>query len=85
MGRGRIVLLDATIYGTGQKSECELLARKDDPHGELGAGCPYSDCAVISSCVNLPDGEYTVVFDGYFATVKRQRGHWVSVGIPRAL
>lgn len=75
-----MVLLHGELCGNGRKERCELVARRvlDAASGT----CPYRDCAVIASPATLPDGEYTIWFEGYFATAKRQRGHWVSVGVP---
>lgn len=82
MNRGRIVLLQGKLDGLGHEAQCELLAREIAADAAFGK-CPYSDFAVLTSSPTLPDGEYTVFFEGYFATAKRQRGHWVSVGVPQ--
>ena len=82
MARGTVVLVEGKLCGAGQEAQCKLLARKIDI--EVGK-CPYTDCAVIASPGSLPDGEYTLLFEYYCATAKRQRGTWVSVGIPQTI
>lgn len=78
MTKRRMVLLQGKLFGAGLEAKCELVARQVS----AASGGPYEDCAVVSSPA-LPDGEYTVFFEGYFATAKRMRGHWVTVSTPQ--
>lgn len=78
MTHGKMVLLQGKLYGAGHQSQCELIARELS----TDSGKSYKDCAVISSPA-IPDGEYTVFFEGHFAAVKRLRGRWAVLGNPQ--
>lgn len=81
MADGPIILLRASLNGMGQQAECDILVRKSirsQPNAVSLAGLPrYSECSVISSPPNLPDGEYRVAFEGHVAKVNREQGVWL--------
>lgn len=73
MAEGAIVLLHASINGMGLEADCDVLVRKADASGHS----VYSECSVINAPADLPDGSYSVIFDGHFAKAKREHGVWL--------
>jgi hypothetical protein len=62
----------------GQESHCEMVALKDkDPDRKH---CVYSGCSVLKATPDLPDGPYTVSFDGCTVAVFRECGLWLANG-----
>ena len=45
----------------------------------------YSRCSVIDAPPDLPDGEYTVSFDGYIVLARKDAGLWVPDGATAAI
>jgi hypothetical protein len=41
----------------------------------------YSRCSVISTAIDLPDGDYTVTFREGGAAVRRESGLWLADGV----
>jgi hypothetical protein len=79
-----VVLIRGKLRGLGRDSECEMLAMKDRA---AGAARPvYSLCSVITAAPDLPDGEYTVEFDGQMVRARREGGLWLpeESGLVRA-
>lgn len=73
-----VVLIRGVIRGMGHESFCEMLAWK-----ELFPGNPrpiYTTCSVITAPAGLPDGSYTVTFDGHVVSATRQGGLWLPNG-----
>lgn len=40
----------------------------------------YSRCSVIDAPMDLPDGDYTVAFNGYVVTAKKEGSLWMPDG-----
>lgn len=78
METGPIVLLRGELTGQGRQASCEVLARKSTG-AVLSA---YTECSVIGVSGDLPDGPYTVHFDGYRLEVKQRNGIWFPQGEP---
>jgi hypothetical protein len=59
----------------GYEVPCEMLAMRDSQaqSGEVD----YSRCSVIDAPPELPDGEYTVMFNGYIVPARKEAGLWV--------
>lgn len=77
---GSNVLRHGFVKGMGRKAQCDVVARKVPISSNRGNGSPiytYSDCAVIDVSLQLPDGEYTVYFDGHMVPVTKQQGVWL--------
>ena len=71
------------VKGMGRKAQCDVVARKVPIASNRANGSPtytYSDCAVIDVSLQLPDGEYTVYFDGHMVPVTKQSGLWHARG-----
>ena len=81
---GSNVLRHGFVKGVGGKAQCDVVARKVPILGNREKGSSpdftYSDCAVIDVSSPLPDGEYTVYFDGHLVPVKKQQGLWLTRG-----
>jgi hypothetical protein len=78
---GRIVVLHGQLLGMGRMGDCEVLARQVAYDPKTGAS-QYCDCIIMNASADLPDGEYTLTFDGFRATATRQRDFWISVSTP---
>jgi hypothetical protein len=81
MARGTVVLLHGTLMGYGMMADCEVLARKattDDSNGLLPRPYVFTDCSVIGTPTDLPDGEYTISFEGFCFTAICHHGQWSS-------
>ena len=62
----------------GQESNCEMLALKEvQPDGRPAV---YSRCSVIKASAGMPDGEYTVSFEGNTVWTRREGGLWLADG-----
>lgn len=73
-----VVLIRGLLRGMGHEVPCEMLAIKESQSG--GRGAAYSRCSVIEAPGDLPDGDYTVAFDGGLVTTKKEAGLWVPDG-----
>lgn len=70
-----VVLIHGLLRGMGREESCEMLAIKES---DRGGGQPiYSRCGVIDAPPDLPDGDYTVSFNGYAVPAKREGGLWI--------
>jgi hypothetical protein len=65
-----VVLFKGVLLDTGR--ECEVLAWKD----AIG-GPTYSQCRVIDAPSDLPDGDYTLRFDGRIVPARKRSGYWL--------
>ena len=72
-----VVLLPGRIKGLGHEVKCEVLARRHFSS--------YKDCSVICDLDHLPDGEYTVEFDGHSFIAIRHDGIWLSSYAPKLI
>jgi len=41
----------------------------------------YSRCSVIEAAPGLPDGDYTVIFEGNTIWTRREGGLWLADGV----
>lgn len=73
-----VVLIHGLLRGMGHEGACEMLAIRES---QTGGGSPvYSRCSVIDAPAGLPDGDYTVAFDGLLVPTKKESGLWVPDG-----
>lgn len=78
-GTRSVVLVHGRVHGMGRESACEMVALKDtDP---VTHRVTYSRCSVISTAIDLPDGEYTVTSREGRAAVRREGGLWLADGV----
>ena len=74
-----VVLVHGTVRGMSCECDCEMVAlRETDPATHR---ISFSRCSVISTAVDLPDGDYTVTFCGGRAAVRREGGLWLADGV----
>jgi len=67
----------------GCTAECEVLARKETSvfGGQIPrVGYTYTDYSIIGVPGDLPEGEYTVSFDGFTLSATCHRGYWLPRG-----
>jgi hypothetical protein len=62
----------------GREVPCEMLAMKEAPSETSRA--VYCRCSVIDAPMDLPDGDYTVAFNGYVVTAQKEGGLWMPDG-----
>lgn len=81
---GALVLLRGLVEGMGREAPCQLLARRLPLAPEARLGPPgfstYTDCSVVGTPEELPDGEYVASFEGYRLHVSLHHGLWLSRG-----
>jgi len=68
-----VVLLPGVVCGSDSEADCEVLAWKAEdrtPHG-------YSQFKVVTAPRHLPDGCYTVTFNGIAFSTTKQSGWWI--------
>ncbi len=73
-----VVLIHGLLKGMGREVPCEMLAMKESVSGTSSA--VYSRCSVIDAPQDLPDGDYTVVFNGSIVSARKEGGLWVPDG-----
>ena len=71
---GSVVLIRAVLKGMGREVECDVIARKSETVSSLRT---YSDCTVLTTPPDLPDGEYVIHVDSQVIPVLRRKGHWL--------
>lgn len=64
--------MSGVLKGMGREALCELLVWK-----ATVANVPiYSQCRVVTAPLDLPDGEYALLFDGRSVPAIKQGGWW---------
>jgi hypothetical protein len=72
---GTVVLIRGVLRGMEHETGCEVLVRKHS----IESGSPrYSEGFVLNAPVDLPEGEYTVTFDGHSLHAVSQHGIWLT-------
>jgi hypothetical protein len=61
-----------------REAPCEMLAMKE-AESEKGPVL-FSRCSVIDAPMDLPDGEYTVSFNGCVVSARKDAGLWMPDG-----
>jgi hypothetical protein len=70
-----VVLIHGLLRGMEREATCEMLAMKE---AESGRGpVLYSRCSVIDAPMDLPDGDYTVSFNGCVVSARKEGGLWM--------
>lgn len=77
-----VVLIHGVLRGMERQSECEMLALKETD--SVTRRTTYSCCSVIQAASELPDGEYTVAFQGNTVMARREGGLWLANGASRS-
>src|SRR5580704_14915620 len=73
-----VVLIHGLLRGMESEAACEMLAMKE---AESGKGpVLYSRCSVIDAPMDLPDGDYTVSFNGCVVSARKEGGLWMPDG-----
>ena len=69
---GSVVLLPGIITGLGRNADCEVLAWKaaDRPADA------FSQFKIVTAPRHLPDGSYTVTFNGQAFSTTKEQGWW---------
>jgi hypothetical protein len=70
-----VVLIHGLLQGNGRQESCEMLAMRDV--SAASGPVVYSRCSVIDAPQDIPDGDYTVTFDGYIVPARKQSGLWI--------
>ncbi|HEY1499742.1 MAG TPA: hypothetical protein VGF88_09210 [Acidobacteriaceae bacterium] len=70
-------LMKGVLRGMGREVLCELLVWKET----VGNRPVYSQCRVVTAPLDLPDGEYVLLFDGRTVPAKKQGGWWAMEGL----
>jgi hypothetical protein len=73
-----VVLIRGLLRGMGREVPCEMLAIRES-HSQTGQAV-YSRCSVIDAPMDLPDGVYTVAFNGYTVSARKEAGLWMPEG-----
>lgn len=69
-----VVLIQGLLTGMGREAPCVMLALKDSPSS---TSTPvFSRCSVVEAPPDLPDGLYTVTFNGYTVPARKESGLW---------
>lgn len=71
-----MILLRGILHGMGHESQCEILARRS----QIETAVRYSQVSIFKADLDLPDGNYGVLFDGHFVAVKKIRDLWTTDG-----
>jgi hypothetical protein len=58
----------------GREETCEMLAIRDS---SVPTHVVYTRCSVIDASRDLPDGNYTVFFNGYTVSARKSAGLWM--------
>lgn len=74
------VLLAGRLVGMGQQAECEVMARRLSANGS--GEILYSDPVVIHAPNELPEGEYTLLFENVSTPVLHKGVLWMSSAPP---
>jgi hypothetical protein len=71
-----VVLIHGLLRGMGHEADCEMVAIRDT----LSSSRPsvYTRWSVLDAPDDLPDGCYTVCFDGRAVPVRREGGLWLA-------
>jgi len=70
-----VVLIHGSLTGMGHQAPCEMLAMKESTPGT--SQLVFSHCSVIDAPLELPDGDYTVSFNEYVVSAKKEGGLWM--------
>ncbi len=71
---GMIVLVPAVLRGDHGVADCKILARQQPSNG----GPEFSQCFVVNTGTNFPDGDYVVAFAGHSLRTTRKLGVWLA-------
>ncbi len=74
---GKVVLIRGELCGMERQTRCQVLARKHSIESGL-RGPGYSEGFVLNAPEDLPDGVYTVTFDGHSLGAVRHHGIWLT-------
>jgi hypothetical protein len=73
-----VVLIQGLLRGMGRETPCEMLAIRES---QSGKNLPvYTRCSVIEAPIDLPDGDYTVTFNVYSVSARKEAGLWIPEG-----
>lgn len=73
------VILKGILKGMGREASCAILALKVSlPQLNI---FEYVRCDIHEAPADLPDGQYSVSFDGRTMKVKKLDGNWLSRGL----
>jgi hypothetical protein len=78
-----VVLIHGWLQGNGRQEPCEMLAMRDVP--AVPGPAVFSRCSVMEAPLDLPDGDYTVTFEGYIVPARKEAGLWIPDGTTAAL
>lgn len=77
-----VVLIQGLLRGMGREAPCEMLAIRES---QSGKNLPvYTCCSVIEAPIDLPDGDYTVTFNAWSVSARKEAGLWVPEGAASA-
>jgi hypothetical protein len=65
------VIVRGMLQGMGREMPCDLIAWRS-PRASAG----YSQVRVIDAAPDLPDGTYTITFEGYTVSTQKRGGWW---------
>jgi hypothetical protein len=74
---GSVVLLRGVISGLGHEVHCAVLAWKAVTHSAQG----IARFKVVEAPRHLPDGAYTVTFDGRAFPTSKEAGWWAMESV----
>jgi hypothetical protein len=73
-----VVMIHGLLRGMEREAPCEMLAMKE-AESERGPVI-FSRCSVIDAPMDLPDGDYTVAFNGCVVSARKEAGLWMPDG-----
>jgi hypothetical protein len=73
-----VVLIRGVLRGMGREAPCEMLAIQETQPETAQA--VYFRCSVIDAPMELPDGDYTLAFNGHAVAARKEGGLWVPGG-----
>lgn len=75
-----VVLIHGVLRGMGQEAGCDMVALCDTQPDRRRP--VYSRWSVLDAPRNLPDGCYSVIFEGHTIPVRREGGLWLAEDAP---
>ena len=73
-----VVMIHGLLRGMEREAPCDMIAMKE-AEPEKGPVI-FSRCSVIDAPIDLPDGDYTVSFNGCVVSVRKEAGLWMPDG-----
>lgn len=76
-----IVRVRGVLRGMACVADCALLTWKESST----SGRVYTRCKIVDEPGELPDGPYTLSFNGHEVPTRKFEGHWMLTFLPRGI